>query len=154
VTDDVVYSRNVATESEILAHLIETDGQFIPRLSSRVQLPSYSTKIASKAVRFEAWTNGVLVGLIAAYVNDDVNRIAYITSVSVLTSRGGEGIASELLTRCTQYAAGEGMLRITLDVDSENSAARRLYENNGFVQDSARQGVLSMSRACEIEETR
>ena len=88
----VDYLSNKASEAEIAEHLSRCDADFVPPLSGRVEINDYAKKIASKATRFEAWSGGTLVGLVAAYCNDQEKHIAYITSVSVL--RNGRAKAS------------------------------------------------------------
>ena len=79
----VEYLLNKASELEIAKHLLHCDADFIPPLSNRIDINKYAQKIASRATRFEAWSDSTLVGLVAAYCNDQENHIAYITSVSV-----------------------------------------------------------------------
>lgn len=84
MSKSIEYCLNKASESEIAGHLKQCDADFVPPLSSRVEIKDYAQKIANKATRFEAWSDGTMVGLVAAYYNDHENRLVYITSVSVL----------------------------------------------------------------------
>ena len=129
----VEFCLNKATEAEIADHLFRCDADFVPPLSGRVEIGSYAHKIADKATRFEAWAEGVLVGLVAVYCNDSECHVAYITSVSVLQEWKGRGIASTLMEQCIRHAKGPGYERIELEVDSENAAAIKLYEKKGFM---------------------
>jgi len=101
------YLSNKASVVEIAEHLSCCDADFVPPLSSRVEINSYAKKIVSKATRFEAWSEGTMVGLAAMYCNDLENRIAYITSVSVLKEWMGKGIAARLMNLCIKYAADQ-----------------------------------------------
>jgi len=123
---------NKASEAEIADHLLRCDTDFVPPLSDRVELSSYAHKIACKAVRFEAWGEAVLVGLVATYCNDSERRVAYITNVSVMPEWKGAGIASCLLDRCIEHVKKLGFEHIELEVDSGNAGAVRLYEKKGF----------------------
>lgn len=136
---------NKASVGQITEHLLHCDADFFPPLSERVEIAEYANKIASKAMRFEAWSGGVLVGLAAAYCNDQKNRIAYITSVSVLPDWMGKGIASNLVLRCVDYAKAAQMRQICLEVASDNLPAIRLYEKSGFVADKTGAKFVSMS---------
>lgn len=133
MTAAVEYLSNKATEAEIADHLSSCDADFVPPLSERVGINDYANKIANKAVRFEAWSGGTLIGLVAAYCNDREKRIAYITSVSVLREWAGKGIAARLMSQCAGYAAASGMRKISLEVASDNYPAIKLYEKSGFV---------------------
>lgn len=141
----VEYVSNKATACEIAEHLSCCDAHFVPHLSDRVEISDYANKIASKATRFEAWSRGTLVGLVAAYCNDQESCIAYITSVSVVKEWMGKGIAAKLMQQCIDHATSIGMEKITLEVANNNSPAKRLYEKSGFVESKAKPPYLSMN---------
>ncbi len=126
------YCTDKADVSQIADHLSACDKAFIPPLSSRVSIRHYARKIVDRAVRFEAWSNGLLVGLVAAYCIDKEKRFAFITNISVLQEWQGKGIASQLLARCVNYAQMNGFVRIELEVDQGNEASVLLYRKYGF----------------------
>jgi ribosomal protein S18 acetylase RimI-like enzyme len=128
----VEYRLNRTSEIEIAEHLSRCDADFVPPLSGRVEISDYAQKIASKATRFEAWSGGTLVGLVAAYCNDQEKRVAYITSVSVLKEWMSKGIAARLMSQCIEHAKASGMRQVSLEVASDNAPAIRLYEKSGF----------------------
>jgi len=140
----LAYLSNRASAAEIAEHLSRCDADFVPSLGSRVDISDYARKIASKATRFEAWSEGMLVGLLAAYCNDRENRIAYITSVSVLKAWTSQGIAARLLGQCVEHAKVSGMRQICLEVASANAPAIRLYENSGFIAGAASGASIGM----------
>jgi len=140
----VEYLMNKASEAEIAEHLSRCDADFVPPLSDRVGINDYAKKIASKATRFEAWSGGTLVGLVAAYCNDREKGIAYITSVSVLREWIGKGNSARLISQCIEHAKVAGMRQISLEVASDNAPAIRLYEKNGFVAGNANASFVSM----------
>jgi ribosomal protein S18 acetylase RimI-like enzyme len=131
--DTVEFCLNKAAEAAIASHLLDCDADFIPPLSERVEIDSYASKIAGNAMRFEAWADGMLVGLVAAYCNDCERRVAHITNVSVLRRWQGERIASRLLEQCIGHVKEHGFEHVELEVDVENAGAITLYEKNGFV---------------------
>lgn len=128
----VKYLANSASGAEIAKHLLCCDADFVATLSKRVAIPIYAQKIASKATRFEAWSNGTLIGLVAAYCNDLDTRIAHITSVSVMKGWTGKGIATILLNQCVNHIKAVGLQEINLEVAAENLQAIKLYEKSGF----------------------
>jgi len=150
----VEYLSNKASETEIAEHLSRCDADFVPPLGGRVELSAYAQKIASRATRFEAWSNGALVGLVAAYCNDEDKRVAYITSVSVLKTWIGRGIAKRLLSQCIEHAKISGMLQISLEVASDNAPAVNLYEENGFVAGKENAPFISMTLSLERRGTK
>jgi ribosomal protein S18 acetylase RimI-like enzyme len=128
----IEYSLNKATEAEIAEHLFLCSVDFVPPLSDRVEIKDYAKKIVTKSTRFEAWGNGALVGLLAAYCNDPEKRIAYVTSVSILSEWRKKGISTRLITNCIEQARKSGMHRISLEVARENILATQMYKKNGF----------------------
>ena len=140
----IEYSLNKTSEAEIVAHLRTCDADFVPPLSGRVEISDYVKKIASKAMRFEAWSGGTLVGLVAAYYNDQEKHIAHITSISVLSEWMGKGIAAGLMSQCIEHAKVSKMRQISLEVASDNTPAIRLYEKNGFVAGKENAPFVSM----------
>jgi ribosomal protein S18 acetylase RimI-like enzyme len=141
----VEYRLNTATKREIVVHLQTCDADFVPALSDRVEIGDYAQKIANKATRFEAWSGGTLVGLVAAYCNDRQTCIAHITSVSVLKEWTGKGIAAELMDQCLAYANSQRMRQIGLEVASNNTSAIKLYEKRGFVAGETDAPFVAMS---------
>jgi ribosomal protein S18 acetylase RimI-like enzyme len=128
----ICYGANRAGIAEIAAHLKHCDSQFIPPLSGRVDIDAYAAKIAGHAERFEAWEGEALVGMAAAYCNDQSRGAGFITSVSVAPKLRSLGIATRLLEDCIRHAARAGFSLVRLSVGRDNLAAIRLYERCGF----------------------
>lgn len=137
---DIFYRRGSTTKAEILAHLTRCDRDFSPPLHTWVDVERYSTKIAARAVRFEAWQGENLVGLVAAYLNDREARSGYITNASVLREFTHRGIGTKLVTEALEYARAEGFETVSLEVTGTNVVAIRLYEKLGFVRTEGGQG--------------
>lgn len=55
-----------------------------------------------------------------------------VHDLAVLTDFRGRGIGTELLEAVTQRARTSGCCKVTLEVRSSNTSARRLYERLGF----------------------
>lgn len=149
----VDYLTNRASEAEITEHLLCCDADFVPTLSERVEIPSYAQKIVNKATRFEAWSNSTLVGLVAAYCNDQETRVAHITSVSVLKEWTGKHIAARLINQCVAHAKATGMRQIGLEVAPANIPAIKLYEKNGFVADKLSEPFFPMKLYLKAEKS-
>jgi len=143
---------NEASSELVAEHLSRCDSDFVPPLSERVKIIDYAEKITSNATRFEAWSGGMLVGLVAAYCNDYVKRTAYITSVSRLAAWGGKGIASHLMKWCVDYVKALGMQQISLEVASDNKVAIELYEKIGFVAGKTKALFVTMNLDLENGE--
>lgn len=140
--------RNRADTACVDAHLRACEGAFVPPLSTRVELAAYAAKIIEFAERLEAWSDGQLAGLVAVYANDPEHRAAFVTSVSVLPTWQGRGLASTLLVACIERVLELGFRRIELEVDVRNMAAKRLYEKHGFVVHGSHDGMHTMHLVC------
>jgi GNAT superfamily N-acetyltransferase len=139
-----------ATEQQIAEHLALCDARFVPPLSNRVEIKQYAHKIYTHGVRFEAWAEGSLVGLLAMYCNDLPQRPAYITNVSVLeVSPPQAHIASRLLERAIEYLRECRFERVELEVNKSNNKAIRLYERHGFVVGATNGHALLMKLELE-----
>jgi ribosomal protein S18 acetylase RimI-like enzyme len=125
-------------------HLQACDENFLPPLSKKIDIPTYATKIIKNAVTFEAWHNETLVGLVAAYFNDQQNSNGFITNVSTLKSFFGRGIASQLLIQCTNYAKENDFACVLLEVAANNSAAYSLYIKHKFIVVSTTHDLVTM----------
>jgi ribosomal protein S18 acetylase RimI-like enzyme len=128
----ISFQKDSASADQIARHLQLCDAQFTPALSSRVDIANYADRIAGRSVRFEAWSEGALVGLVAAYANDPVCRVAFVTNVSVLESWTCRGIGRRLLENCIEHVRRQGQLALRLEVADEQRPAIRLYEGLGF----------------------
>jgi ribosomal protein S18 acetylase RimI-like enzyme len=124
---------NRSAAAEVAVHMRACDQAFVPPLSTRVDIDTYASKIAIHAQRFEAWENGVLTGLVAAYCNDPEKDTAFVSSVSVLPQCQGRGIASALLAQCITHVRSLDFLRLKLEVDDGNRGALDLYARHGFL---------------------
>lgn len=138
---------NRADVVELVNHLKHCDAGFTTPLSVRVDIDAYAQKLSDKAIRFEAWCAGVLVGLVAAYCNDTTKRVAFVTSVSVTPVLQGKGLATRLLAYCLEYVNSEGYAVIELEVDKYNHAAIALYQKHGFATTKDSASMLTMSLA-------
>lgn len=147
----VVYTINCAEKKDVHRHLMDCDKLFIPPLSLKVNIEDYSKKIVEKADTFEAWVEGELIGLIAAYCNNFEVREAYITNVSVVETFGDRGIASELLSMCIQYAYNLKFNWIKLKVNKNSDKARNLYKIYDFREIGFEEEFVLMRRKVKDE---
>lgn len=140
----IQYLEQSATRDDIQSHLEFCDADYLPPLSSRVDIPSYAAKLHARACTFEAWQDRALVGLVAAYLNDTGERAGFITSVSVVPGLAGQGVAAALLKMCIDGAWNRGMRRLDLQVSRANLRAIGLYEKFGFTRFDGGTGDITM----------
>lgn len=130
----VEFSSGGATRDDIAAHLAECDLDFIPPLHTYLDIQQYSEKLGRNATTFEAWTGDRLVGLVAIYLNDSAHAMGFISSVSVVRSFSGLGIAARLIRDSLGCAREKGFRAASLEVAPHNGSAIRLYEGLGFAR--------------------
>lgn len=158
MTTSLTFVCGKADVSAIAAHLRACDSGFVPPLSARVDIVAFAVKIATWARRFEAYVGDDLVGLVAIYCNATDRETAFVTSVSVLPSWQGRGIASRLMLNAITHVRALGFARLALEVGALNAAAIWLYVKYGFVQngeggDTARM-ILDLKRNASMGRQR
>jgi ribosomal protein S18 acetylase RimI-like enzyme len=138
-------SLNRSDAGLIESHLRECDSRFSPCLSSRVDIHAYAHKLATLADRFEAWDEGRLIGLVAAYLNNPETRQGFVTSVSVCINFEGAHVASELMRSCLQLARDKGCEVLELEVSENDQRTQGFYIKHGFaLSGTGRSGFLRM----------
>ncbi len=143
----IQYAENQSVLNDVFQHLKTCDASFIPPLSTRVNLDAYALKICDKAHRYEAWQDDQLAGLIAAYCNAPDKRVAFITSVSVIPSCIGMGVASQLMAHCIHTLQQQSFKLLQLEVATTNLPAIKLYQKYGFSRKCAPGAALLMTLA-------
>ena len=128
----IKFEMNTASLDAVITHLQKCSHNFFPNLAEKVDIEVYAKKIKQLAITFEAWDASELVGLIAAYYNDDRNFSVFITNVSTVAEHAGKGIASQLLQNCLQYALQKDFKEVQLQVSVNSKGAIRLYNKAGF----------------------
>ena len=144
MTLNIIFDCDAASVAQLSDHLRRCDEDFTPALSDRVSLSAYAEKLFHHATRFEAWESGILVGLVAAYLNDPQNKSAFISSVSILEAWRGVGIAGKLLDQCVQQARDSNYTEIRLDVSPSKAGAVIMYQRRGFKALTRNSSMLSM----------
>ena len=153
MSEQIGYRTDSAGAGELALFLHCCDASFIPPLSERVDIDAYARKLIRAATRFEAWSNGTLIGLVAAYCNDRQTGVAHITSVSVLNAWKSRGIAGQLMEHCVLHAKAADMRQIGLEVAPQNISAIALYRKIGFTPAGSSGHHLSMQLNLRGEPT-
>lgn len=146
-----MYCENAASKEEIHGHLRACNHDHQPPLERRVDLLEYAGKICKNAETFEAWSDGSLVGLVAAYLNDGDGRTGYVTNVSVTREFMGQGVAWKLMGMCLKRAAGRGIEVIALEVTPASAAAITMYRKLGFEDSRKNRDSIMMQLALAMD---
>lgn len=140
--EPVLYDINKSDYHDIHKHLVACDVSFIPKLSEKVNIATYSKKIKDNAIRVEAWKEDTLIGLVAFYFNNE-NHFAYITNVSVINDYKGFGVAKKLLKKAIDHTQTLNCEIVKLEVSKSNYNAIQLYKLFGFeIEDENQENYL------------
>jgi len=120
--------------SEIFSFLREIDKDFPVFLSSKCSLEDLANKFDQHADVVAAVDKNVLVGLIAAYISNSKEELAFVSVLGVNKEYRGIGIGNRLLVELIKVAKKyrskiKGLHLYTTD---SNINAIKLYEKNGF----------------------
>ena len=129
--NNIVYKINNSTLEYIKKHLNNCSDSFVPSLESYVDISKYSQKIFNFGIKFEAYKDNNLIGLIALYV-DNQEKTSFITNVSVDPNFQGNKVAENLLLSCVGYLKENNYLEITLHVNKNNTKAINFYKKHNF----------------------
>ncbi len=127
--------------SRVFSFLKENDDEFIPSLSSRVDVEKYAKKLAYYGHNIFVRSDDVDVAHAGFYVNDKKSGIAYLSSICVAKKQRGSNVAAQLLERVMICAASEGMVGLQLEVCGSNNRAIAFYQKHDFENSSRKNGV-------------
>jgi ribosomal protein S18 acetylase RimI-like enzyme/2-polyprenyl-3-methyl-5-hydroxy-6-metoxy-1,4-benzoquinol methylase len=144
VSGEITFHQCQADAEALEAHLRACDLDFDVPLSQRVDIGEYARRLAEKAERIEAWRDGQLVGLVAAYANSAPSS-AFITNVSVLGAVRGRGLAERLVREALSRLGDLGCPRVELEVSRGAAPAIALYRKLGFKEIGAGKTGLMMA---------
>lgn len=114
-------------------HLL--DNSFEPPLSSYVNIEPYAEKLIRNAyVCISRDSDNNFIGLFAVYINNSVDKIAYLSSIAVMEGYKGKGYAQQILDYIICTAKSVDMKTLKLEVKKSYPRAIRFYEKNGFIK--------------------
>lgn len=87
-----------------------------------------------------------IAGFVAFYVNNQVDKIAYISMIAVKEKFRKQGIGGLLLKECEKVSKLNAMKKINLEVLLDNISAIDFYKRNGFKCIENRKTTLLMSK--------
>jgi len=135
--DDFMVKQNSALFNELLLFYEKNAATFVLNLNEQTKdLFAYVSKLKQNATIFEAYYDNVIVGIVAIYLNNHIEKIGFITSVVVAVEHQGKGIAKTLLKSAIDVAVLDNFMKIKLKVCRNNLKAISLYKNLGFKEPS------------------
>lgn len=135
------YDRNIklyqlTNNDSNLLYLIDCykklDTSFEPALSSYVNIEKYAKKLLENAYISILEADNSFVGLMAVYINDKENKIAFMSSLGVLDNYKGQGFSQILMTHGIDISRQAGMKTVKFEVKSSYTRAIKFHEKMGF----------------------
>ncbi len=140
----IEYTRAKLSHEEIYNYFNENKEIFKPPLTTRLDLKEYSLKLHKYATHFCAYSDRKLIGLIACYFNNEVNKTGFVSSVSVNMKFHREGIFFNLMSEVINFGRNNGFVKIKLEVRVENISVTHLYKKIGFRKVSRSENIIAM----------
>ena len=116
-----------------IEHMVKTEYSLRGRDFIDVDnVDNYVNKIKNKAELVAHIVEGVCVGFVAFYANDEAKENAFITMVMIRSDMRGRKIAGSLVTAVLENLKSRGFKFCNLEVKENNVNAIKLYESLGF----------------------
>lgn len=117
--------------------LIEIKKAYIETFYSSIS-PEDMEYIEKRTLKFTNYANvyaiyeNKYIGFAAVYMNDNENKIAYISSIGINEQERSKHFGSELIRYCENESKRNGMCKIQLEVKKNNTIANMFYLKNGY----------------------
>lgn len=128
----VVSYKQISLE-QLFAFLEKVDSTFPIPISRKVDLHTYCEKLYAKAHMECIVNDDMIESLVAGYITNTINNMAYIALVGTLPEAKGRGYATQLLSRFIASAKEANLSGVHLYTAYTNHAAIHLYQKLGFV---------------------
>jgi len=110
----------------------ENDNDYFEKLSDRVDIDEYSSKLLENAIQFTLTDNTNLIGLSPCYFNNEDEKIAYISSLTIKDGYRGNKLGSEMIEHIATYARSKHFKKILVKIHYDNAISQNFYHKNGF----------------------
>ena|SRR5690625_2752543 len=121
------------SKKDLLEIIEKLDSYFVPSLSDRVDLLEYTDKLDEYSNVIMAYNEeSNPIGLIAFYDNDTQTKNGFITLLGILDGYQGQGIASSFIDYCLYESRLNGIERIEVKTELDNTGAISLYKKKDF----------------------
>lgn len=118
----------------VLNFLKNEDNSFPVKLSSRVRLEDFVDKILGIGKVYAFKFKKDIVGLIAFYDNDYINKNAYLTYICVNEAYRDNKLGLKLMNQMYEECKKCKMKSIFLSTNVKNVRAQKFYEKIGYIK--------------------
>ena len=122
------------SQESIYRFLCEIDDFFVPPLSEKQELLSFSKKIYLKATVCAEVVDSRIVSAVIGYTDNLIDNSAYISVVATLVDHYGHGYASKLINQFVDICSEKKIDSVHLYTTKNNIKAQRMYERLEFVR--------------------
>jgi ribosomal protein S18 acetylase RimI-like enzyme len=145
IQGDVKKKDNIQlSRDDIYYTLTELDKSYSEKMSSHMDLKTYSEKLYFNSNFVVCRGKNNIIGIIAYYANL-IEKKAYIPYVCVSVNSRGEGVASKMMQAVINEVANY-CDSIELEVRNTNFKAILLYKKYGFIENGLRGAKINMIR--------
>jgi ribosomal protein S18 acetylase RimI-like enzyme len=123
---------------DLLSFIQSVDSDFIPTISSRVDIDSWIQKVLDKGIYLGCISGSNLIGIVAFYANDNTTHHAWLVYFAVSREHREKGVSQLLMDEVISHCVSAGMTKLITTTELHNSSSIRFYEKRGFVK----QGVF------------
>lgn len=123
--------KQVVSEIDLQNMLLSENEEFIPPLSTSVNIEAWTKKLIKNAQFICCYFNNKLIGAVAIYCNNQETSRAHIPLVVIKKDYTNKGIATNLINKALICAKEYNMQNVTIETQSDK--ALRLYQKLNFV---------------------
>jgi GNAT superfamily N-acetyltransferase len=134
---------------ELLGHLFKQESDFVPAPAKQRRALSLILAQPSAGRLFVLTLGGKVLGMVSLLFTISTaegGKAAWLEDLVVAPDQRGRGYGTRLLRAAVDWARREGIARITLLTDSNNSGARGLYLRHGFAASAMQPLRLHLTR--------
>ena len=109
---NVEFGYNNCSIEELINIHIQCDNDFVPQLSSRVNIVDYATKLFTYADIVTISNGNFIIGVLAIYLNDFYSKIGYVTSICIRKEFRRNNLSKTLLDIAIEKAVITKMTKL------------------------------------------
>lgn len=130
----MMISKDNFSYDEIKLFLEKVDKTFPVPLSKKQNIETYASKLHDKSTICAVFENHEIVSMIAGYIENVIDDMAYISIVATLPEYYGMGYAHKLVEEFIDSCKKRKLRAVHLYAVASNIAAMKLYKKIGFVE--------------------
>lgn len=131
----LIYDENKKIDyMELYTFLEKIDKDFPVPLSKKVNLKEYTAKLSRYAYIISAENENTLVGIVAGYLDNLEDNLAYISLLGVCKEERNKGIAKHLIDLFLQSCEKKKVRGVHVYAVEKNISAMKTYRKAGFIK--------------------